>query len=101
MSGRPSTGTDTAPPATRSAAERISLNCVLGTPGDHAGTVDEAIALTAERGVNAVAVCSYIPGAKSVWMAACVPLTADEVENSVMAPVFIPLAKHQPIPGIV
>ena len=54
-----------------------------------------------ERGVNAVAVCSYIPGAKSVWMAACVPLTADEVENSVMAPVFIPLAKHQPIPGIV
>ena len=54
-----------------------------------------------ERGVNAVAVCSYIPGAKSVWMAACVPLIADEVENSVMAPVFIPLAKHQPIPGIV
>lgn len=46
-----------------------------------------------ERGIRATAIGCNIPGAKTVWMAGCVPLTVDEVKDSLMAEVFKPLAK--------
>ncbi|MGE4657715.1 MAG: hypothetical protein AAEI08_02160 [Gammaproteobacteria bacterium] len=83
-------------------SQRENVVVLLAGDEDVCATVFEVVEEEfAERGVNAVAVCSYIPRAKSVWMAACVPLTTPEVENSVMAPVFIPLAKVRPIPDVV
>jgi hypothetical protein len=54
-----------------------------------------------KQNVRATAICCYIPGAKSVWMAAFAPLTEPEVEDSVMAEVFKPLAKGRTVPAAV
>ena len=48
------------------------------------------------KDISASVIIAHVPGAETIWMAACVPLTKPELEISQMAPVFMPLAKSGP-----
>ena len=50
------------------------------------------------KDISASVIIAHVPGAETIWMAACVPLTKSELEISQMAPVFAPLAKPGPEP---
>ena len=48
------------------------------------------------KDIDSSVIIAHVPGAETIWMAACVPLTKSELEISQMAPVFMPLAKPGP-----
>ena len=83
--------------ATVSPSHREGIVIIMAGDQRECAGVFECIQIALRpKDISASVIIAHVPGAETIWMAACVPLTKPELEISQMAPVFMPLAKSGP-----